>query len=213
MHPSRPTSTDPNASYMAAIAAFGGDLGNAQEAEHYDAAPHSYQQNWHDEVPARRHNNRDRLNEIAHNLGPGVRVVMDRMASEHAAGPSHPTEAHTTPQPSEANIDTLRAYFDHLGIGYSTRLNGATIQSRLDSANLSIAALIATMDIVHTDNHPTLVAFQVSENERRVMMSSLIKCMEWRGGFDQSIRVAGCNADNNPQTLIYNMLLQMRNVR
>ena len=213
MHPSRPTSTDPNAPYRAAIAALGGHPGNAQEVAQGQAAPNAYQQSGHDGFPARRHTNRDRLNAIAHNLGSGVRIVMERMAAENAAGPSHPTEALTIPQPSYATIDTLRDYFDRLGIGYSSRLQDETIQFRLDSANLSVEALIAAVDIVRTPNHPTLIAFQVSENERYVMMKSLTKCMEWRGGFDQRIRDAALNANNDPHALVSNILFQMRHVR
>ena len=115
MHPSRPMFTDPNAPYRAAIAAFGGDLGNAQEVAQGQAVPNAYQQSGHDGIPARRHTNRDRLNVIAHNLGPGVRSVMERMAAEYAAGPSHPTEAMTFPQPSYATIDTLRHYLTDEG--------------------------------------------------------------------------------------------------
>ena len=213
MHPSRPMFTDTNVPYRAVIAAFGGDLGNAEVAQG-QAAPNAYQQSGHDGVPARRHTNRDRLNVIAHNLGPaGVRSVMERMAAEYAAGPSHPTEAMTFPQQSYATLDTLRDYFDRLGIGYSARLQDMTIQFRLDSANLSVETLIAAMDIVRTPNHPTLIAFQVSENERHVMMTSLTKCMEWRGGFDQRVRDAALNANNDPHALVSNILFQMRHVR
>ena len=213
MHPSRPSSTDPNSAYRATLA---DNQGLAHQANN-DPVPAEHAQPQANSLAGlspRRNNKRDRLKPISHHLGSSDTVALERMGQQSVTEPSASCQpAVKSANITDANISTLRQYFHRMGLNFSSQLQDSTIRSRLQTANLSMATLIAAIDIAHTPNHPTLAAFNANENERHTVISCLAGCMHWKKGFNQQTITASLNADNNPDDLIAGLLLQLRNVR
>ena len=218
MNPSRPSSTDPNAPYRAAIAALGGNFVNEQEVGQQQHAPAQYEQNAYEGLAPRRNANRDRLNQIAHHLGSGVRVALESMTPEQAhpenvAGPS----IARVPSPQIAadpntSLSTIRQMISDTGLNHRRNLYDYVIQNRLESANLSQATFIAAMQMIQTPNHPALVAMGVNNDERNTILDYLVAVMSHRRGFNQITLEAGQNADNNPHNFIAGIIQQIRDV-
>ena len=103
MHPSRPSSSDPNAAYRAAIASLADNniLFN-EEAEPTQAENAENQQNPLAGLNPRRSNNRKRLNAIAHHLGIGVRTDSYTM---DPTPPYLPSESNSLYRASLASIE------------------------------------------------------------------------------------------------------------
>ena len=215
MHPSRPSSTDPNAPYRAAIAALGGNFSNEQEVGQTQPVPAQYQQNAHEGLVPRRNVNRDRLNQIARHLGSGVGVALAMMTPEQArpenvAGPSNAgvvsTQVAANPHTTVRDIQQyLRA------MGYSDiNMRDEAVQLRLNSANISADTILAALQTLHDANHPLLVSLNVRNNARLKLINRLVGLLNRIQGFRPEIRSAIQRANNNPDQLIAN-LLQFRN--
>ena len=224
MHPSRPTSTDPNAAYRAAIAA----LADNRPLEEYAVNPAQAENAHHQQNPLaalnrRRSAHADCLNRIAHTLGPGVRLVMELMAAENTAAPNTTNAAPHVAEPGrmhgpsgntalhrEAAIRTIRQLINATGMPHRTQLSDNVILNRLASANLRPDTFIAAMQIAQTPDHPTLISLNASALERNDILCFLVDVMNYRHGFNQMTRDAGHAANNNPNDLIAAILLGMR---
>lgn len=208
MDPSRPSSTAPNAAYRTALAA---DLG-VEYQDNIDPAQAERAQHQPDilaGLPRRRNNDRDHLSTTSPHPGLSVSVALEPMAGPSTPPPPTATSANI----SHRNISALRQYFHRMGLNFSDQIQSNTIRNRLGKANLTTQTLIAAIDIAHTPSHPTLAAFNTSENERRVIISCLEGCMSYKNGFNQQTITAGLNANDNPDDLIAGLILQLRNVR
>lgn len=205
MHPSRPSSTDPNAAYRDAIAAFA-DNRIAEQEDHtdgesrYDAAMN--QPNSLAPLNPRRHTNQDRLNVIAHNLGSGVRVAMEMMA--HSATPSTTTDVATSSAPP-VTVDTIRQYLSEIG-HHGKYLEDETIHRRLNGANLRTETLLAAIQTAHNPNHPLWEALGASEQAREAVFSKLAGIVTNKSGFRDSMKNLVLIANNNLEQLIANLL-------
>ena len=211
MHPSRPSPTVPNAPYRAAIAALGGNFVNEQEVDQTQPEPGLYQQNAHEELAPRRNTNRDRLNQIAHRLGSGVRVALELMTPEQAhpenvAGPSNAGVAST--QLAVDPHTTVRDIQQYLSrIGYRDGgVADQTIRIRLDSANISAATILSALQTLQDPSHPLLVRLGVMNNARNKLIKRLTGVVNSLHGFRPEIRSAIQRANNNPDQLIINLL-------
>ena len=202
MHPSRPSSSDPNAPYRAAIAALAGHPIDQQEFNHPQPAPAQYQQNAHEGLPPRRNGNRDHLNQIAHQLGSGVRVAMEIMTPRTM--PAATLDVATS-SAAPVTVDTIRQYLS--GIGHHGKyMADATIQGRLNGANLSTETLLAAIQAAHNPNHPIWAAMGASEFEREAVFSRLSGIVTNKSGFRDLLKTLVRNANNNPEQLIVNLL-------
>ena len=215
MHPSRPPSIDPNAAYRDANAAFADNRVYEQEekpddALHYDAAQNV--PNLLAERNPRRTTNQDRLNNIAHNLGSGVRIVMEWMTP--STFPPPVTDAATS-SASSVTISTIRNYLREKGYTnpewVCQGLSEANAQNRLDSANVSAQTFLTALQIAHTINHPLLERLRVSDEELKGLIARLTGIVMTKAGFRPSIKTLVLNAHNNPDQLIANVLEYVRN--
>ena len=215
MHPSRPTSPDPNAPYRAAIAALGGYPVNVQEDDALGyAAPAQYPQDAQypqEGLPARRHVNRDRLNQIAHHLGSGVQIALEMMTLDQAhpendVGPSNAATATgqvaANPQISARDIQQyLRA------MGYADiTMADQTLRIRLESANVSAETILRSLEILHDPNHPLLTHLGIRNNKRLKLIDKFIGFASRTQGFRVEIRSAMQGANDNPEQLIANLM-------
>ena len=212
MYPSRPSSTDPNAAYRDAIAAFA-DNRIAEQEDHtegesrYDAAIN--QPNSLAPLNPRRRTNQDRLNVIAHNLGSGVRVAMEMMA--HSATPSATTDVATSSAPP-VTVDTIRQYLRENGY-FDSNMVDVTIQNRLDAVHLSTETIFTALQILHDDHHPLIARLNMSNSECDSIFYRLAGIVMKKNGFQEPIRTATLNANNNPDQLIANLLQYLRSLR
>lgn len=201
MHPSRPSSPDPNAPYRAAIAALAGHP-IEDEFNQAQPAPVQYQHNPHDGLPPRRHGNSDRLNQIAHQLGAGVGVAMEMMTPRTV--PAAPIDVATS-SAAPITVDTIRRYLS--GIGHHGKyMADATIQGRLNGTNLSTETLLAAIQAAHNPNHPIWAAMGASQFEREAVFLKLSGIVTNKSGFRESLKTRVRNANNNPEQLIINLL-------
>ena len=221
MHPSRPSSPDPNAPYRAAIAALGGNFTNDQEVDQPQAAPHQYQQNAHEGLAPtpRRNINRDRLNQIAHHLGSGVGVALEMMAleqtqPENVAGPSNApapevvANPHPHPHP-QTTISDIQQYLRAMGHRDGS-VSDQSIRIRLNSANISTDTILSALHMLHDANHPLLARLGVMNNPRNKMITRLAGVINSLHGFRPEIRSAIQRANNDPEQLIINLLTYTR---
>ena len=211
MHPSRPSSTDPNAPYRAAIAALGGHPVNEGEDAQGHAAPAQYQPIAQEGLPARRHVNRDRLNQIAHHLGSGVQYALEIMmpAQPHPDNIAGPSNAAAVASQVAANPDiTVRDVQEYLRtMGYQNiNMSDQTVRIRLDSARTSAATILTALQILHDANHPLHARFDIRNNKRQRLIDRLIGIVNRTPAFRAEIRAAVQGANNNPEQLIVNLL-------
>lgn len=214
MHPSRPSSTDPNAPYRAAIASLADQPFNEQEVDQLQPASTQYQQNFYDGLAPRINVNRDRLNQIAHHLGSNAQVAqvaLELMAPELAQpemnawpsfAPALSTQVAATQQTSVRDIQQyLRA------MGYpDINMAHQAVQLRLDSVNLSAETILTALQILHDANHPLLAILCVSNNTRIKLINRLVGVVNRVQGFRPEIRSAIQRANNNPDQIIVNLL-------
>ena len=213
MYPSRPSSTDPNAAYRDAIAAFADN--RIQEGDRDDESNYETAQNQPNSLAGlnpRRTTNQDRLNAIAHNLGSGVRVAMEMMTPSTIP----PATADTaTSSASPVTIDTIRQYLrerGHINNEWARQsLNDLNTQNRLNSANLSAKTLLIALQIAHNPNHPLLERLGVKDNEHEPLIARLAGIVMSKVGFRSSIKTLALNANDNPDQLITNLLQYVRN--
>ena len=215
MHPLRPPSIDPNAAYRDAIAAFADNRVYGQEENPDDASHHDAAQNAPNLLAGRnprRTTNQDRLNDIAHNLGSGVRIVMEWMTPR--TFPPTVTDAATS-SASSVTISTILHYLRERGHTSPEwiyqGLSEANAQNRLDSANVSAQTFLTALQIAHTINHPLLESLRVSDEEQKGLIARLTGIVMTKAGFRSPIKTLVQNADNNPDQLIANVLQYVRN--
>ena len=205
MNPSRPSSTDPNAAYRDAIAAFADNRIYEQE-EHINDEPYNEaaqnQSNSLAGLNPRRTTNQDRLNAIAHNLGSGVRVAMEMMTPRTIPAA---TADVATSSASPATVDTIRQYLSDIG-HHGKYVANETIHRRLHEGNLSTETLLAAIQTTQNPNHPLWETLSASQSHREAVFSKLSGIVTNKSGFRDSIKTLVQMANNNPEQLIANLL-------
>lgn len=178
MRPSRPSTSNPNASYRATTPTLIDFLAIEREEQ---------------QVRANAHLSQNPLSE----LGPR-RTTHDAVSSAMAnAGPS--AAPHVT-------IITIQRYLLERGHLASKFLEDSTIQACLDSANISAESLLVALNIAHDACHPLLVSLGVCDHERADLIFKLAGIVNNKSGFRNSMKTAAQNANNNPEQLIENIL-------
>ena len=211
MHPSRPSSTDPNAPYRAAIAALGGHPVNEGEDAQGQPAPAQYQPMAQEGLPARRHVNRDRLNQIAHHLGSGVQIALEMMtpAQPHPENIAGPSNAAAVASQAAANphitVRDVQQYLRMMGYPNIT-MSDQTVRIRLDSAHTSAETILTALQILHDANHPLHARLDIRNHKRQRLIDRLIGIMNRTAAFRAEIRAAIQRANDNPEQLIANLL-------
>ena len=172
MHPSRPSSSDPNAPYRDAIAS----LANCNFFAD-------------DEVT-------EQPTESAHlpNQFAALRPHGLTRRGNVTAADSAPTPAVT--------IATLRQYLSALGYSSTNLILDGALQSRLTAAGLSPATLLTALQIAHADHHPLLANLGVNDYQHSELKSRLAGIVIRAAGFRTRIRNVAASADDNPERLI-----------
>ena len=205
MYPSRPSSTDPNAAYRDAIAAFADNRMYGQE-DHIDDEPYNEaaqnQSNSLAGLNPRRTTNQDRLNAIAHNLGSGVRVAMEMITSNTI--PAATTDVATS-SAAPVTVDTIRQYLSDIG-HHGKYIANDTIQRRLNEANLSTETLLTAIQTAHNPNHPLWATLGAGQFEREAAFYKLSGIVTNKSGFRDSMKTLVKMANNNPEQLVANVL-------
>ena len=211
MEPLRPSSADPNAPYRAAIAALEGHPIAVEGVNQPQLAPAQYQQNTHEGLVPRRNVNRDRLNQIAHYLGSGVKIALEMMNPEQVfpaniAQPSNPpTPSTQVTANSQITTRDIQQYLRAMGYGNS-HIADQTIRIRLDSANISAETYLSALQILQDGNHPLLASLGMRDKVRNMVIAKLVGIVNSLQGFRPEIRSAVLGANNSPDQLIANLL-------
>ena len=198
MHPSRSSSPDRNPfSHNAFAVASDNPASAAEDANPTHAANPLYQQNALGELPTRRSSNAQRLNTIAHTIGPYLDQAIEIVRA-------NPAEATTSTAPP-ISIDSIRQYLRDNG-HHGSNLVNATIESRLMSIRLTKETLFAALQIIHTPNHPLWTSLQTTHPERKAVISRLSGIVLYASGCDPAMRASILQANNDPYLLICSML-------
>ena len=117
------------------------------------------------------------------------------------------------PSSNAASPYTIQRYLRQKGYERKEFLKYATIQNRLDSANLSAQTLLDALKIVDTANHPLLTALCVSVQEHEILIARLTGIMTKPQGLARTMKAAALNCNNNPDRLISAILQYIRSLR
>ena len=181
----RPSSSDPNAPYRAAIASlvdcnFFAD----EEPEQPETANPTNQQD------------------------PFAGLNPRRLT--HSTSPISTAEA-TTSSASPVTVSTIRQYLLEKRTVNKFLLD-ATIQDRLNLGNLSAETFLAALKIADDASHPLLIRLGVRDLERDEIIYRLAGITANSAGFRMAIRTAAQNANNNPDQLVAGILHHIRNL-
>lgn len=185
MHPSSPSSSDPNAPYRAAIASLVDcNFLHDEQQEQPDVANSAYQFNPFAELSPRR------------------------------ASSSNPSSTIANTGSSSASHATISTVLDYLAErGRGGQLVYGTINSRLNSTNLSAETLLSALKVTDDANHPFLAAMGVNDFERSELFKRLDGIVNNSSGFKKGIKEAVKNSNNDPQKLLENILYYVRNLK
>ena len=177
----RPSSSDPNSPYRAAIASLAdcNFFSHEEPVEQADSGNTTSQPPFFAGLHARR---------TMHGIVPHA-------ASNIAPLPSAPI-----------TISTLQRYLIENGYSAHRFLADGTIQLRLQSGNISAETLLAALQIAHNPNHSLFNRLRTSNETRAEIIYRLAGIMTNDSGFHQAIRREIRNAENNPEQLIRNLL-------
>ena len=192
MYPSRPSSSDPNAPYRNAIAAFADHRIDGVEGQPDDEPQNVSAQNQPNvitDLNPRRTTNRDILNTIARNIGPNIVIG--------------------TSSASNVTITTIRDYLREKG-ELRNELMDYTIINRFDSTNISANTFFTSIKIAYSADHPLLTTLRVNSNERSQLIHRLVGIFTRAQSFKPWIRKAMQDSNNDPEQLIANILQSMR---
>ena len=179
----RPSSSDPNAPYRAAIASLADCNFFADEgAEQPETAAANNQQN------------------------PFTGLLPENIAQTNR---SQTTPEVGTSTASSVTISTIMQFLREKGYVPYSYLLETTMQSRLNEANLSAETLLIALKTVH--EAPSLAAFGMRNAEKLPLMLRLAGIITHRNGFPQSLRRVTQNCNNNPSQLITDVLQYVRN--
>ena len=136
--------------------------------------------------------------------------------SPRGASPSNRSDASVdagTSSASPVTVSSLRSFLRSKGCPAGHHIHEGTIQSRLNSANLSAETLLTAIETAHDANHPLWATLSINAYERSELMNRLGGIVTNSGGFKKGIRAAAQNSNNDPQQLIANILHYLRNLR
>ena len=184
MHPSSPSSSDPNAPYRAAIASlvdcnFFADKG-AELAE-----------------TAQPRNQQDPFVGLSHR---GMRQ----------SSRSDTTAEATSSSAASVTVDTIRQYLRDKGYK-DCNLIDVTIESRFEVANLSEQTYFSAMQILHTPDHPLFAELGLRNEEVASIIYKLSGMITRKNGFTQLLKRITQNCNNNSEQLIIKLLENVRN--
>ena len=186
MHPSRPSSSDPNAPYRAAIASLAdcNFFADAVTEQHTQSAttPHP-------------------PNQFAA-LGPN-----GGLTNSHCAN----VTADIAP-PTSVTIDTLRSYLSELGYSGTNLLRDASVHNRLTAAGLTPATLLTALQIVHARRHPLLASLDVDAQQLDDLKNRLAGIVLHSAGFKTRMRNVVADANNDPERLITSVFVYIRDL-
>ena len=184
MHPSSPSSFDPNAPYRAAIASlvdcnFFADEGS----ERVETAQPPNQQD------------------------PFVGLSHRGMTQSNR---SDTTAEATSSSAAPVTVDTIRQYLRDKGYKDSNLID-ETIENRFDTANMSEQTYFSAIEILHTPDHPLLANLGLRKEEIATIIYKLTGIVTRKNGFTQSLKRITQDCDNNPAQLISKLLENVRN--
>ena len=180
----RPSSTDPNAPYRAAISSlvdcnfFADD--NAEQADVAANATHS---SYFAELSPR-------------TAGDGSRAYA---TTEVGASSS-----------ASVTANTILQYLRDTGDVSSGTINVWTVENRLDSVNLSAKTLLVALQIANSPDHAVLANLGAHQLERFEIKNRLTGIATNKSGFGKAIKTAAIDSNDNPEQLIANLLDYMR---
>ena len=183
MHPSSPSSSDPNAPYRAAIASLV-DC-NFFADERVELAETAHPTNQQDPF-----------------VGLSQRGMPQRF-------PTNRTAEATPSSAASVSIDTIRQYLREKGYRDCNLLD-ETIETRLEVANLSAATYFSAMQILHTPGHPLSVDLGLRHEEIGSLIYKLSGIFTRKNGFTQSLKRITLNCNNNPVLLLSKLLENVR---
>ena len=109
-------------------------------------------------------------------------------------------------------LQMLRDAIPDMTVHFSRcRMKDATIQSRLNSVNVSAATLLQALQILNNPHDQRSNSLAMTESERNAVMYRLCGIVTQRAGMREEIRTVVRNAHDNPDQLILHMLAYVRN--
>ena len=181
----RPSSSDPNEPYRAAIASlvdcnfFADEPTEQLETSH----PTSHQDSFSELRPR----------STTQSLVPGASAEIG------------------TSTASPITVSTIRQYLLEKRLVNKFFLMDMTIQDRLNEGNLSAETLLVALQTVHNDNHPLLARLGVRDLERSELIYRLAGIATNSAGFRKKMKTAAQSANNNPDQFVAAVLGQIRN--
>ena len=181
MHPSSPSSSDPNAPYRAAIALLADCNFFADEPAEQPETTHATYE---------------------HSAIAGLR---SREAPLHNL--VYDTDNASSSSTSGINVGTLKDYLR--GKGHNPRgfiIKDGTIKSRLERIGFSAENFLSALHIAYDPNHPLLDTLGISVSDQELIIYRLESMVMKPQGFNPAIRDCAQNSNNNPERLIRNLL-------
>ena len=181
MYPSRPSFTDPNASYRATTPTLI-DFFAKEGPEQPEIADANTQQN------------------------PFAPIApMETRQTSLPAAIAHVGSSAAPP----ATIITIQRYLLEKGYAASSFLTDETIQYRFNAANISAQTLLSALQIAYDAHHPFIARFGMSDKERFILIKRLVGITQHDSRFRQTLKAAQ-KSNNNPEQLIANLLELIR---
>ena len=179
----RPSSSDPNAPYRAAISSlidcnfFADD--NAEQPD-------------------------DTAN-ATHPIYAGLR---SRTASD-GTGANATTDIGTSSR-SSVTASTILRYLRETGDVSSGTISDWTVDNRLDSVNMRAETLLVALQIANSPDHTVLANLGAHQWERFEIKNRLSGIATNKSGFGKAIKKVAINSNDNPEQLIANLLDYLR---